>query len=424
MEYNFKKIEKKWQDIWSKEGTFNAKENYDLPKYYVLIEFPYPSGEGLHIGHPRPYTAMDIVARKKRLDGYNVLYPIGWDAFGLPTENYALKNKIHPADVTRDNIKKFKSQLMSLGLSFDWSREINTTDPSYYRWTQWIFLKMFEKGLAYKKEMAVNYCTSCKVVLANEEVIAGSCERCHSEVVRKVKSQWMLAITKYADRLIDDLDTVSYIDRVKSQQINWIGRSYGAEIAFPTSKGDDLIVYTTRPDTIFGVTYMVISPEHDLLEKWSDNIENYDEIERYKYLASKKSDLERTELLKEKTGVEILGVNAINPATGNRIPIFVADYVLMGYGTGAIMAVPGHDQRDYDFAKKFSLPIVEVVEGGDIEKEAYVDCDKGLMVNSGFLNGMNVEKAKARTIDWLIENNIGCHKVNYKLRDWVFSRQR
>ncbi|NLL91349.1 MAG: leucine--tRNA ligase [Ruminococcaceae bacterium] len=424
MKYNFEKIEKKWQEIWNKEGTFNAKKNCALPKYYVLIEFPYPSGEGLHIGHPRPYTAMDIVARKKRLEGYNVLYPIGWDAFGLPTENYAMQNKIHPAVVTRDNIKRFKSQLMSLGLSFDWSREINTTDPSYYKWTQWIFLKMFEKGLAYKKEMAVNYCTSCKVVLANEEVIAGSCERCHSEVVRKIKSQWMLAITKYADRLIDDLDTVDYIDRVKSQQINWIGRSYGAEIVFPTSKGDNLVVYTTRPDTIFGATYMVISPEHELLEKWSDSIENYDEIVQYRYLASKKSDLERTELSKEKTGVEILGVSAVNPATGKKIPIFVADYVLMGYGTGAIMAVPGHDQRDYDFAKKFSLPIIEVVEGGDIEREAYVDCDKGLMVNSGFLNGLNVEQAKTKTVEWLMENGIGGNKVNYKLRDWVFSRQR
>ncbi len=424
MNYDYKSIEAKWQKKWDEAGAFEAKQDFTLPKYYALVEFPYPSGQGLHVGHPRPYTALDIVSRKKRMQGYNVLFPMGWDAFGLPTENYAIKNKIHPKIVTEKNIARFKSQLKALGLSFDWSREINTTDPSYYKWTQWIFLKLFEKGLAYKKEMAVNFCTSCKVVLANEEVVNGVCERCQSAVIRKVKSQWMLKITEYADRLISDLDGLDYIERVKTQQINWIGKSLGAEIDFTTTTGDKLKVYTTRCDTLFGATYMVIAPEHNLVEKWKDLISNYNEVEAYKAEAAKKSDFERTELVKDKTGVEIKGVRAINPATNKEIPIFISDYVLAGYGTGAIMAVPAHDERDWDFAKKFGLPIIEVVEGGDVQNEAFTDVETGKLVNSGFLNGLDVADAKAKMIDFLTENKIGEAKVNYKLRDWVFSRQR
>nr|HQA06357.1 class I tRNA ligase family protein [Clostridiales bacterium] len=385
MEYNFKKVEKKWQDIWEESGVFHAKLDKSKEKFYCLVEFPYPSGQGLHVGHPRSYTALDIIARKKRLQGYNVLYPMGWDAFGLPTENYAIKNKIHPEIVTRDNIAKFKSQLKALGFSFDWSREINTTDPKYYKWTQWIFLKLFEKGLAYKKEMAVNWCTSCKCVLANEEVVNGVCERCGNEVVRKVKKQWMLKITEYADRLIDDLDELDYIERVKLQQINWIGRSHGAQVDFTTTEGDTITVYTTRPDTLFGATYMVLSPEHPLIDKWADKLQNIDEINAYRDMAAHKSDFERTEINKEKTGVELKGVRAINPVNSKEIPIFISDYVLISYGTGAIMAVPGHDTRDWEFAKKFGLPIIEVVSGGDVEKEAYTDIENGIMVNSGFL---------------------------------------
>lgn len=426
MNYNFTEIEKKWQGIWDEENTFAAKNDYTKPKYYALVEFPYPSGQGLHVGHPRSYTALDIVARKKRLEGYNVLYPMGWDAFGLPTENFAMKNHIHPEIVTQNNVARFKEQLKSLGISFDWNREINTTDPSYYKWTQWIFIQLFKKGLAYKSEMPVNWCTSCKCVLANEEVVNGVCERCGSEVVRKVKSQWMLKITEYAQRLIDDLDLpdINYIDRVKTSQTNWIGRSTGAEVKFDTTKGDVLTVYTTRPDTLFGATYMVISPEHTLIKEWADSIENIKDIEEYQVQASKKSDFERTELAKEKTGVEVKGVRGINPATGKEIPIFVSDYVLMGYGTGAIMAVPAHDTRDYDFAKAFNIPMVEVVAGGNIEEEAFTDCATGVMVNSGFLTGLTVEEAKAKMISWLEENNKGNAKVNFKLRDWVFSRQR
>lgn len=426
MNYNFTEIEKKWQGIWEKENTFSATNDYTKPKYYALVEFPYPSGQGLHVGHPRSYTALDIVARKKRLEGYNVLYPMGWDAFGLPTENFAMKNHIHPEIVTANNVARFKEQLKSLGLSFDWNREINTTDPSYYKWTQWIFIQLFKKGLAYKSEMPVNWCTSCKCVLANEEVVNGVCERCGSEVVRKVKSQWMLKITEYAQRLIDDLDLpdINYIDRVKTSQKNWIGRSTGAEVVFDTTKGDTLTVYTTRPDTLFGATYMVISPEHPLIKEWADSIENIKDIEEYQVQASKKSDFERTELAKEKTGVEIKGVRGINPVTEKEIPIFVSDYVLMGYGTGAIMAVPAHDTRDYDFAKAFNIPMVEVVSGGNIEEEAFTDCATGVMVNSGFLTGLTVEEAKAKMISWLEENKKGHAKVNFKLRDWVFSRQR
>ena len=424
MNYDFKTIEKKWQDKWLKEGTFFAETNSKKPKYYVLIEFPYPSGMGLHVGHPRSYTALDIVARKRRLEGYNVLYPIGWDAFGLPTENFAIKNKIHPKKVTHDNIARFRNQLQSLGLSFDWSREVDTTDPEYYKWTQWIFLKMFERGLAYKKEMSVNFCTSCKVVLANEEVINGTCERCHSEVIRAQKSQWMLKITEYAQRLLDDLDEVDYIERVKTQQRNWIGRSTGAEVKFATSAGDELLIYTTRPDTLFGATYMVISPEHPYIEKWSDRLTNIDAIHAYQKEAAKKSDFERSEVAKEKTGVKLEGVTAINPVNGREIPIFVSDYVLMSYGTGAIMAVPAHDERDYDFAKAFDLPIIEVVAGGDVSKEAYVDIANGVMINSGFLDGMKVQDAIKTIIEWLHEKKLGEPKVNFKLRDWVFSRQR
>ncbi len=424
MQYDYKQIEPKWQKIWDEKNPFEAKQDYSLPKYYTLVEFPYPSGQGLHVGHPRPYTALDIVSRKKRMQGYNVLFPMGWDAFGLPTENYAIKNKIHPKIVTEKNVARFKSQLKALGLSFDWNREINTTDPSYYKWTQWIFLQLFKKGLAYKKEMAVNFCTSCKVVLANEEVVNGVCERCASAVIRKVKSQWMLKITEYADRLISDLDGLDYIERVKTQQINWIGKSHGAEIDFNTTTGDKLRVYTTRCDTLFGATYMVIAPEHTNVEKWKPLIKNYDEVEKYRFEASKKSDFERTELVKDKTGVKLEGVNAINPATGKEIPIFISDYVLAGYGTGAIMAVPAHDERDFDFAKKFNLPIIEVVAGGDVQNEAYTDVAEGKLVNSGFLNGLEVADAKKAMVKFLEENGIGEEKINFKLRDWVFSRQR
>ena len=424
MSYDFLKIEKKWQDYWEENKTFECKNDYSKPKFYALVEFPYPSGQGLHIGHPRPYTALDIVARKRRMQGYNVLFPMGWDAFGLPTENYAIQNKIHPAKVTKDNVEHFKRQLKNIGLSFDWSREVNTTDPSYFKWTQWIFIQMFKKGLAYKKEMSVNWCTSCKVVLANEEVVAGECERCGGEVVRKVKSQWMLKITKYAERLINDLEDVDYADRIKASQINWIGRSTGADVDFDTTIGYKLKVYTTRPDTLFGATYMVISPEHPLIDEYSDKLENLDEILKYREDAMKKSDFERTELNKGKTGVELKGINAINPVNNKEIPIYISDYVLMSYGTGAIMAVPAHDTRDYEFAKAFGLPIVEVVSGGDISEEAFTDCETGIIVNSDFLNGLAVEKAKEKIINWLKENKKGEPKVNYKLRDWVFSRQR
>ncbi len=424
MKYNFTEIEKKWQDIWDENKTFAAKNDFSLPKYYALVEFPYPSGNGLHVGHPRPYTALDIVARKRRLQGYNVLFPMGWDAFGLPTENFAIKNKIHPAIVTKNNIARFKDQLKSLGLSFDWDREINTTDPDYYKWTQWIFLQLYKHGLAYKKEMSVNWCTSCKVVLANEEVVGGKCERCGGDVVHKVKSQWMLKITEYAQRLLDDLDTVDYIDRVKTSQKNWIGRSTGAEVDFGTTAGDLLTVYTTRPDTLYGATYMVISPEHPYIEKWADKIGNLDAIRVYQEQAARKSDFERTEIVKDKTGVRVEGVNGINPVTGKEIPIFISDYVLMTYGTGAIMAVPAHDTRDYDFAKAFDLPIIEVVQGGDVTKEAFTDCETGIMVNSGILDGLTVEEAKKKITAFLEESGKGRPKVNFKLRDWVFSRQR
>lgn len=422
--YNFSEIEPKWQGIWEQKKCFHAVNDYSLKKYFTLVEFPYPSGQGLHVGHPRPYTALDIVARKRRLEGYNVLYPMGWDAFGLPTENYAMKNHIHPEIVTAQNIERFKKQIKSLGLSFDWNREINTTDPEYYKWTQWIFLKLFENGLAYKSEMAVNWCTSCKVVLANEEVVGGVCERCGSEVIRKVKSQWTLKITEYAQKLLDDLDGLDYIERVKASQVNWIGRSTGAEVKFKTTAGDELFIYTTRPDTLFGATYMVISPEHPMIKEKADVIKNIPQIEEYQIKASKKSDFERTEVIKEKTGIKIEGISAINPVNDQEIPIYISDYVLMTYGTGAIMAVPGHDTRDYEFAKTFGLPIVEVVAGGDIQKEAFTDCATGTMVNSGFLTGLTVEEAKTKIIDWLNEKNLGYKKVNYKLRDWVFSRQR
>ena len=424
MKYNPKSIEPKWQEKWEEAGIFHASNHSDKPKYFTLVEFPYPSGQGLHVGHPRPYTALDIVSRKRRMQGYNVLYPIGWDAFGLPTENYAIKNHVHPAEVTKKNIAHFKEQIQSLGISFDWSREINTTDPEYYKWTQWIFLQLLKHGLAYKKEMAVNWCTSCKCVLANEEVKDGVCERCGSEVVRKVKSQWMLKITEYAQRLIDDLDQVEYPERVKAQQINWIGRSTGAEVDFVTTAGDKLTIYTTRPDTLYGATYMVVSPEHPYLEKWADRLNNMEEIRAYQAEAARKSDFERTEVVKEKTGVRLDGVSAINPLTGKEIPIFISDYVLVSYGTGAIMAVPAHDTRDWEFAKKFNLPIIEVVKGGDVEKEAFTDCETGIMVNSGILDGLTVEEAKKRIIEHLTEKGIGHEKVNFKLRDWVFSRQR
>ena len=424
MKYNHKAVEEKWQKIWEDKGVFHASDDTEKEKFYALIEFPYPSGQGLHVGHPRPYTALDTVARKRRLEGYNVLYPIGWDAFGLPTENYAIKNHIHPEIVTKKNIARFKKQIQSLGISFDWSREINTTDPEYYKWTQWIFIQLYKHGLAYKKEMNVNWCTSCKCVLANEEVVNGVCERCGSEVVHKVKSQWMLKITKYADRLINDLDLVNYPDRVKAQQKNWIGRSKGAEVDFTTTTGDTLTIYTTRADTLYGATYMVISPEHPMIEKWADKISNMDEIKEYQEAAARKSDFERTEVAKEKTGVRIDGVNAINPVNNKEIPIFISDYVLVSYGTGAIMAVPAHDTRDWEFAKKFDLPIIEVVKGGNVQEEAYTDCAKGIMVNSGMLDGLTVDEAKKKIIDWLTSEGKGHSKVNYKLRDWVFSRQR
>ena len=426
MKYDHKQVEKKWQDVWDEAHCFEAQNGSDKPKFYALVEFPYPSGQGLHVGHPRSYTALDIVARKKRMQGYNVLYPMGWDAFGLPTENYAIKNHIHPAEVTKKNIARFKSQLKALGLSFDWSREINTTDPNYYKWTQWIFLQLFKKGLAYKKEMSVNWCTSCKCVLANEEVVNGVCERCGSEVVHKTKSQWMLAITKYAQRLIDDLDDVDFIERVKVQQKNWIGRSTGAEVDFKTTEGDTLTVYTTRPDTLFGATYMVISPEHPAIEQWADKLANIGEVRAYREEAARKSDFERTELNKEKTGVRLDGVAAINPVNGREIPIFVSDYVLMGYGTGAIMAVPAHDDRDWEFAKKFGCEIIEVVSGGeDVQQAAFTAKDEtGILVNSDFLNGKTVKDAIPAMIAWLEEKDIGRAKVQYKLRDWVFSRQR
>jgi len=424
MFYDFKSIEKKWQKHWYDNNTFAAKDDYSLPKFFALVEFPYPSGQGLHVGHPRSYTALDIVSRKRRLEGYNVLYPMGWDAFGLPTENFAIKNHIHPEVVTEKNVAHFKEQLQALGFSFDWTREINTTDPDYYKWTQWIFLQLFKKGLAYKKEMSVNWCTSCKCVLANEEVVNGVCERCGNEVVHKVKSQWMLKITDYAEKLINGLDDVNFIERVKTQQKNWIGRSEGTQIKFKTTLGDEFEVFSTRADTLFGVTYMVISPEHPILEKWADKIENINEVRAYQEEAARKSDFERTELAKDKTGVRLCGVAAINPATEQEIPIFVSDYVLISYGTGCVMGVPGHDSRDWDFARKFSVPIIEVVAGGDVEKEAYTDCETGIMVNSGFLNGMSVEEAKKAIAEWLIERGLGSKTVNYKLRDWVFSRQR
>ncbi len=423
--YNFKAIEKKWQDKWEETGAFHAETNSKKPKFYTMIEFPYPSGAGLHVGHPRSYTALDIIARKRRMEGYNVLYPIGWDAFGLPTENFAIKNKVHPKIVTAKNIANFTRQLKMLGFSFDWSREINTTDPSYYKWTQWIFLQLFKHGLAYKQEMPINWCTGCKVGLSNEEVVNGVCERCGSEVVQKRKSQWMLKITEYAQRLIDDLDDVNYLEKIKTQQKNWIGRSEGAEVKFKLSTGDEMIVYTTRADTLFGATYTVMSPEHPLIEKMKDSITNYDEVLAYKTEAAKKSEFERTELAKEKTGVKLDGIYAVNPANGAKLPVFISDYVLVTYGTGAIMAVPAHDSRDWDFAKKFNLPIIEVVSGGkNVQEEAYTDVYKGNMVNSEFLNGLPVKEAIPTMIEWLEKQGLGKRKVNFKLRDWVFSRQR
>ncbi len=423
--YDPQTIEPKWQKIWTDSHCFEAETAKDKPKYFALIEFPYPSGQGLHVGHPRPFTAMDVIARKRRMEGYNVLYPIGYDAFGLPTENYAIKTGIHPAKVTHDNIIRFRGQLQRLGYSFDYSREVNTTDPDYYKWTQWIFLKFYEKGLAYKAEIPINFCTSCKVGLANEEVVDGVCERCGGEVVRMVRSQWMLKITEYAQRLIDDLDTVDYLEKIKAQQINWIGRSEGALVNFPLDGLDDqLTVYTTRPDTLFGATYMVVSPEHPIVEKYADQIKNLDAVHAYQKAAAAKSDFERSELVKDKTGEPLEGIFAINPVNGEKIPVWISDYVLMGYGTGAIMAVPGHDERDYAFAKTFDLPIIEVVAGGDITKEAYTDCQHGKMINSGFLNGMEVSEAIPAIIEWLEKKGIGEKKVNFKLRDWVFSRQR
>ena len=423
-QYNPAEIEKKWQAHWDETGVLNASSDHSMPKYYPLIEFPYPSGQGLHVGHPRSNTAMDIIARKRRMEGYNVLFPIGYDAFGLPTENFAIKNHVHPAVVTRQNIDHFREQLKRLGFSFDYTREINTTDPRYYKWTQWIFLKLFEHGLAYKSEMPINWCPSCKCGLANEEVVGGVCERCGSEVVRKVKSQWMLKITAYAQKLIDGLEDVDFIDRVKTQQINWIGRSEGAEVDFTLSSGDKLTVYTTRPDTLFGATYMVISPEHPIIEQRKEQIANYDAVIAYREAAARKSDFERTEMNKDKTGVRLEGITATNPVTGTQIPVWVSDYVLMSYGTGAIMAVPAHDERDYAFAKKFDIPMIEVVAGGDISKEAYTDIQDGVMVNSGFLNGLKVAEAKKTITEWLAEQGLGKKKVNFKLRDWVFSRQR
>ncbi|MCI8566392.1 MAG: leucine--tRNA ligase [Lachnospiraceae bacterium] len=423
--YEPKQIEKKWQEIWGQEKAFAATDDYSKPKYYALVEFPYPSGQGLHVGHPRPYTALDIVARKRRMQGYNVLYPMGWDAFGLPTENYAIQNHIHPRIVTHNNVGHFKKQLESLGYSFDWDREVNTTDPNYYKWTQWIFLKLFKAGLAYKTEMPINWCTSCKVGLANEEVVNGVCERCGGEVVRRVRSQWMLKITEYADQLIDDLDGLDYIERVKVSQKNWIGRSHGAEVDFSLKdKEEKLRIYTTRPDTLFGVTYMVLSPEHPYIDKYKDEIQNWEQIAAYREQAARKSDFERSELAKEKTGVEIQGLSAVNPVNGREIPIWISDYVLMSYGTGAIMAVPAHDERDWEFAKKFGLPIIEVVAGGDVQEAAFTDVATGTLVNSGFLNGLEVAEAKKTITNWLAENKVGEPKKNFKLRDWVFSRQR
>ena len=425
--YNHKELEVKWQKVWDDEKAFETSTDYSKPKFYALVEFPYPSGQGLHVGHPRPYTALDIVARKRRMQGYNVLYPMGWDAFGLPTENYAIKNHIHPKIVTKNNVERFKNQLHSLGYSFDWDREVNTTDPNYYKWTQWIFLKLFKAGLAYKSEMPINWCTECKVGLANEEVVNGVCERCGAEVVRKVKSQWMLKITEYADKLIQDLDDVDYIERVKVSQKNWIGKSQGAEVDFAISgKEDKLRVYTTRPDTLFGATYMVVSPEHPIIEKYKDELKNYDALVEYREMASRKSDFERTELAKDKTGVMIDGLCAINPVNGKEIPIWISDYVLMTYGTGAIMAVPAHDERDWDFAKKFNMPIIEVVAGSDVsvEEAVYTDVATGTLVNSDFLNGLSVAEAKGKIIAFLEEKGIGTAKTNFKLRDWVFSRQR
>ena len=424
MKYEFEEIEKKWQKIWEEKKLYAATTGGDKEKFYGLIEFPYPSGVGLHVGHARPYTAMDVIARKKRMQGYNVLFPMGYDAFGLPTENYAIKNHIHPRIVTENNVRTFRGQLKALGYSFDWDREINTTDPGYVKWTQWIFLQLYKNGLAYKAKMPVNWCTSCKCVLANEEVVDGVCERCGSAVVRKEKSQWMLRITKYADRLIDDLEGLDFIDRVKTQQINWIGRSHGAQVNFSTTCGDTVTVYTTRPDTLFGATYMVLSPEHDLVAKWMDRLENADAVKAYQAAAAAKSDMERTELSKEKTGVELLGVRGINPVNGKEIPIFISDYVLATYGTGAIMAVPAHDTRDWEFAKKFDLPIIEVIAGGNVQEEAFTDVETGILCNSEFLNGLSVSDAKEKIIAWLTEKGIGEAKVNFKLRDWVFSRQR
>jgi len=424
--YNHRAIEQKWQKIWDDEKAFAASDDYSKPKYYALVEFPYPSGQGLHVGHPRPYTALDIVARKRRMQGYNVLYPMGWDAFGLPTENYAIKNKIHPKVVTQNNVERFKGQLHALGYSFDWDREINTTDTEYYKWTQWIFLKLFKAGLAYKSEMPINWCTSCKVGLANEEVVNGVCERCGSPVVRKVKSQWMLKITDYAEKLLEGLEDVDYIERVKVSQKNWIGKSQGAEVQFPIAgKEEKLTVYTTRPDTLFGATYMVVSPEHPMLDKYKDEIQNWDAILQYREQAAKKSDFERSELAKEKTGVSIEGLMAVNPVNGKEIPIWVSDYVLMSYGTGAIMAVPAHDTRDWEFAKKFNLPIIEVVAGGEnVQEKAFTDVATGKLINSEFLNGLEVAEAKKKMIEYLEEKHIGKSKTNFKLRDWVFSRQR
>lgn len=424
MEYNHIQVEKKWQKIWEENETFKAHQDFTKPKYYPLVEFPYPSGQGLHVGHPRPYTALDIVARKRRMEGYNVLYTMGWDAFGLPTENYAIANKIHPAIVTENNVARFKEQLKSLGLSFDWSREINTTDPKYFKWTQWIFIKLFEKGLAYKKEMDINWCVSCKVGLANEEVVGGCCERCGGQVVKRAKSQWMLKITEYADRLISDLDDLDYIERVKMQQKNWIGKSTGMEVDFATTVGEKLRVFTTRPDTIYGATYMVLSPEHPMIEAYKDQISNYEALIAYRDEAKKKSDFERTELNKDKTGVAIEGISAINPLTQKEMPIWISDYVLMSYGTGAIMAVPAHDTRDWEFAKTFNLPIVEVVAGGNVEEEAFTDTADGVLVNSDLINGLRVAEAKETIADFIEGKGLGERKVNFKLRDWVFSRQR
>lgn len=424
MKYDHKAVEPKWQKKWDETHVFEASNSSDKEKFYALVEFPYPSGQGLHVGHPRPYTALDIVSRKRRLEGYNVLFPIGWDSFGLPAENYAIKNHVHPAEITNENIANFKRQIKALGLSFDWSREIATTDPEYYKWTQWIFIQMFKHGLAYKKEMSVNWCTSCKCVLANEEVVNGVCERCGSDVVQKMKSQWMLKITEYAQRLIDDLDEVNYPERVVAQQKNWIGRSTGAEVDFKTTDGKTLTIYTTRPDTLYGATYMVMSPEHPYLEEWADKIKNMDEVKAYQAEAAKKSDFERTEVAKDKTGVRLDGVGAINPLTEQEIPIFISDYVLISYGTGAIMAVPAHDTRDWEFAKKFDLPIIEVVRGGDVQAEAFTDCETGVLVNSGIIDGLSVEDAKVKIVKYLEEKGIGHSKVNYKLRDWIFSRQR